>query len=46
MWGLVVYGKIGLNGLSSVITEKFLPVLSLGEIGKGGLYLCNFPSGL
>ena len=42
MWVLVVYGKIGLNGISSGITEAFLPVLSLGEVAKGGLYVCSF----
>ena len=31
--------KIGLNALSSIVTEKFSLVLSLGEVGKGGLYL-------
>ena len=44
MWVLVVYGKIGLDTLSSIITEKFLPVLYLGKVGKvNEVYNRNFP---
>ena len=38
MWILVVYGNL----LISIITEKFLLVLSLEEVRKGVSYLCSF----
>ena len=33
--------KLG-NPLISIITEKFLLVLSLEDVGKGVSYLCSF----